>query len=231
MKERSSSVQRLVESLTTAYRRNHLARNSGWLILATGMNSVLGLAFWAEATHSYSESTVGAASAVLAAMTFASTAALMGLGTTALQILPRADHETWSTAVNSLVFGGVAAGLVTGLITALVLPHVSSDAAFVAFAGRPIVATCVALGTSALTIATLLDYVFQAERRAHYVGIRGATFGVLKLGLLSVLIIAGVRSGTWLIIAWVSRHVLHQEAPCSGRSIASEDPIATAPRA
>ncbi len=208
MAERSSSVHRLAGAALDGYRRNHLARNSGWIILATGMNSLLGLVFWAEATHSYSASTVGSASAVLAAMTFASTAALLGLGTTALQILPRADDETWSTAVNSLVMGGAAAGLVAGLVTAALLPQLHSDRPFASFAGRPIVIICVALGTSVLTVATLLDYVFQAERRAHYVGLRGATFGVLKLALLTALILLGVRSGTWLIAAWVFGSVL-----------------------
>ncbi|MGD0394692.1 MAG: lipopolysaccharide biosynthesis protein [Acidimicrobiales bacterium] len=166
------------------------------------MNGLLGLVFWAEATRSYSESAVGSASAVLAAMTFASTVGLLGLGTTALQILPRADDETWSTTVNSLVLGGAAAGLVAGVVTAAVLPQLS-DQEFASFAGQPTVAICVALGTSVLTVATLLDYVFQAERRAHYVGLRGATFGVLKLALLTALILLGVGSGTWLIVAWV----------------------------
>jgi len=170
------------------------------VIVATGMNGLLGLVFWAETTHALSVSTVGSASAVLAAMTFASTMAMMGLGTTALQILPRADDETWSTAVNSLVIGGATIGLVAGLIAAVVLPHVSSR---LSFAGQPQVAICVALGTSVLTVATLLDYVFTAERRAHYVVIRGATFGLLKVALLSVLLLLGVRSGTWLIAAWV----------------------------
>ena len=203
MRERPSAVRRLAGAALAGYRRNHLARNSGWLILATGMNGLLGLVFWAEATRSYSESAVGSASAVLAAMTFASTVGLLGLGTTALQILPRADDETWSTAVNSLVMGGAAAGLVAGLVTAAVLPQLSSDQPFASFAGQPTVVICVALGTSVLTVATLLDYVFQAERRAHYVGLRGATFGVLKLALLTALILLGVRSGTWLIVAWV----------------------------
>ena len=202
MSERPPSVRRLAGAALAGYRRNHLARNSGWLILATGMNSLLGLVFWVEAIHSYSASTVGSASAVLAAMTFASSAALLGLGTTALRILPRADDETWSTAVNSVVMGGAAAGLVAGLVTAVVLSHLS-DASFASFAGKPVVVICVALGTSLLTVATLLDYVFQAERRAHYVGIRGVTFGVLKLALLTALILLGVRSGTWLIAAWV----------------------------
>lgn len=208
MRERPSSVRRLAGAALAGYRRNHLARNSGWLIFATGMNGLLGLVFWAEATRSYSESAVGSASAVLAAMTFASTVGLLGLGTTALQILPRADDETWSTTVNSLVIGGAAAGLVAGLVTAAVLPQLSSDPAFASFAGQPTVAICVALGTSVLTVATLLDYVFQAERRAHYVGLRGATFGVLKLTLLTALILLGVGSGTWLIVAWVLGSVL-----------------------
>jgi len=200
MRVQARHGRRIGKALVAGYQRNHLVRNSGWLIIATGMNGFFGLAFWAETTHVLSESTVGSASAVLAAMTFASTMAMMGLGTTALQILPRANDETWSTAVNSLVIGGAAVGLGAGLIAAVVLPHVSPR---LSFAGQPPVAVCVALGTPVLTVATLLDYVFTAERRAHYVVIRGATFGLLKVALLSVLIALGVRSGTWLVAAWV----------------------------
>ncbi len=142
---------------------------------------------------------MGAASAIIAAMTFASTLALMGLGTTALQVLPRADDETWSTAVNALVFGGAGFGVAVGVATAILVPHLSGD---LAFAGRPATAVWVAVGTSILTVATLLDYVFTAERAAHFVVIRGMTFGLLKLAMLSVLLLLGVRSGTWLIAVW-----------------------------
>ena len=178
------------------------------MIIATGVNGLLGLAFWAEATHVFSESTIGSASTVLAAMTFGSTVALMGLGTTALQVLPRADDRTWSTAVNAVVTGGATAGLIAGVVTAVVLPHVSGDHAFTSFAERPLVVLSVALGTSVLTVALLLDYVFTVERQAHYVVIRGATFGVLKLALLSTLILMGVRSGPWLIFIWVCGSLL-----------------------
>lgn len=200
MNWRASSLRRLPEMVVATYRRNHLARNSGWVIIATGMNGLLGLGFWAEATHAFSTANVGSASAVLAAMTFASTMAMMGLGTTALQILPRADDETWSTAVNSVVVGGATIGLVAGLVTAAVLPHVSPR---LSFANQPQVAVSVVFGTSVLTVATLLDYVFTAERRAHYIVIRGATFGVLKVALLSLLLLLGVRNATLLIAAWV----------------------------
>ena len=148
VRERPSSVRRVAGAVLAGYRRNHLARNSGWLIFATGMNGLLGLVFWAEATRSYSESAVGSASAVLAAMTFASTVGLLGLGkmTAVAKILPRADDETWSTTVNSLVIGGACrgAGRRPG-------PHARGAAAvvlgpaFASFAGQPTVAICAAV--------------------------------------------------------------------------------------
>jgi O-antigen/teichoic acid export membrane protein len=182
------------------YRSNHLARNSAWVILGTGLNGVLGLVFWAEATHSYPTSAIGEASAAIAAMTFASTVAMMGLGTTAVQVLPRADDETWSTAVNALVVGGAALGVVVGVVTAAVLPHVSVN---LTITRQPGTAACIALGVAALTVATLLDYVFTAERATHYLVIRGVTFGGLKLALLVVLVQLGIHSAPWLILAWV----------------------------
>jgi O-antigen/teichoic acid export membrane protein len=198
-------LKRLVAAAAAGYRRNHLVRNSGWLILGTGLNSVLGFFFWAIATHGYSTSAIGQASAVIAAMTFSSTLGLMGLGTTALQVLPQADDETWSTAVNTLVLGGAAVGLVLGAATAIVLPHISAN---LAFASRPATAVCIAVGVAVLTEATLLDYVFTAERAAHYVVIRGVSFGALKLALLIVLILFGWHSAPFLILAWVLASVV-----------------------
>ena len=205
MQSISLRLGRVGSALAAGYRRNHLVRNSGWLILGTGLNSVLGLFFWAIATHGYSTSAIGQASAAIAAMTFSSTLGLMGLGTTALQVLPQADDETWSTAVNTLVLGGAAVGLVMGAATAIILPHISANLAFV---GRPATAVCVAVGVAVLTEATLLDYVFTAERAAHYVVIRGVSFGALKLALLIVLIEFGVHSAPFLILAWVLASVV-----------------------
>ena len=88
--------------------------------------------------------------------------------------------------MNSLVIGGAAAGLVAGLghvqWCCRSCPRTRHSPRLQD--SRPLPSVC-ALGTSVLTVATLLDYVFQAERRAHYVGLRGATFGVLKLALLT----------------------------------------------
>jgi O-antigen/teichoic acid export membrane protein len=200
MSRPSSRLGRLPDALVAAYHRNHLARNSSWLILSTGLNSVLGLVFWAAATHSYRTSAIGEASAVIAAMTFAAAVATMGLGTAALQVLPRADDETWSAAINALVIGGAVVGVGVGVVTAVVVPHISAN---LSFTGEPGTAATIAIGVAALTVATLLDHVFTAERAAHYVAIRGVTFGILKLALLVVLVLLGVHSAPWLILAWV----------------------------
>jgi O-antigen/teichoic acid export membrane protein len=205
MSGQHSTARRLTQAVVNGYRHNHLVRNSGWVIIATGVTGLLGLAFWAEAIHAFSDATVGSTSAVIAAMAFASTLARMGLGTTALQVLPQADEETWSTAVNAVVLVGALFGLGAGLATMVVLPHLSPH---FAFAGGFPVAVWIVLGTSATTVAVLLDDVFTAERATHYIVIRGATFGILKLVFLSALLVLGVRNGAWLIGAWVVGSIL-----------------------
>ena len=201
----SSRLGRLRGAAATTYRSNHLARNSAWVILGTGLNGALGLVFWAAATQSYPTSAIGEASAVIAAMTFASALAMMGLGTTAVQVLPKADDETWSTAVNALVIGGTAVGIIVGVITAAILPLISAN---LSFTSQPATAACVAVGVMAMTVATLLDYVFTAQRATHFLVIRGATFGILKLGLLLLLVELGIRSAPWLLFSWVVGSVL-----------------------
>ena len=201
----SPRLRQVRQAMSSAYKKNHLARNSIWVILGTGMNAALGLAFWAEATHSHSTSVIGQASAVIAAMTFASTVAMVGLGTTVVQVLPTADDDTWSTAVNALVIGGSVVGLLVGIVTAIILPHLSSN---LAFTSGPATAACISLGVAALTLATLLDYVFTAERATHYIAVRGFTFGLLKLAVLALLIKIGLDSASFLVGAWVVGSIL-----------------------
>jgi O-antigen/teichoic acid export membrane protein len=55
-----------------------------------------------------------------------------------------------------------------------------------------------------MTLSNLLDSVFQAERAAQYVLLRGTTFGALKLLTLVILIVAVSRSGEWVLVSWVS---------------------------
>ena len=122
----SSRLGRLPDASAAAYRRNHLARNSSWLILSTGANGVLGcllghghaqlpdLRYWrskrCDRRHDMGASTV----------------AMMGLGMATLEVLPRADDETWSAAVNALVIGGAVVGVGVGAVTAAILPHISA---------------------------------------------------------------------------------------------------------
>ena len=189
------------QRLGELYRSNHLARNSGYVILTTAVSGLLGMAYWAMSARVFPVGALGVASALLAAMTFASAFATIGLGTTVLQVLPTADDELWCTAVNALVFAGAAFGGLAGGGLALVLPLLSPR---LAAAETPFVVACIVAGTAVLTLATLLDYVFQAARAAQFTLVRGFTFGTLKLALLGVPVVLSYRSADWIVASWIA---------------------------
>lgn len=201
----ASRVVARVRTCPTALRSHHLARNSGMVMAGTAVSGLLGFVYWGVAARGYSSETVGVATALLSAMTLASLSATLGLGQTIIQRLPRADDVTWSKAVNTLVFGGAASGAIVGLVSVALLPLLSHRFAVV---HHPAFAPLIVLGTSALTVANLLDYVFIAQRAAHHVLLRSALFGVSKLLLLLAPLAFAQLGLAAVVTAWVAAALL-----------------------
>lgn len=189
-----------VRSLVHRFRTDTMARNSAFIILNTLVTGTLGFAFWGLTTHTFTTQSVGTASALISAMTLGATAAMFGMGTTALQVLPSADDDLWSAAVNSIVIGGAALGVIAGAGVALLTRLTSTDLAAVESPG---VLVLLVLGTGVLTVAMLLDYIFLAERSAHYILLRGTIFSLLKLAVIAAFVALSGRSTSLVIIAWV----------------------------
>jgi O-antigen/teichoic acid export membrane protein len=184
-------------------RGSHLARNSTLIMASTVVNGVLGVVYWMLLGNGYSTDTIGVASALLQAITLASLVATLGLGQTLIQRLPHADDATWSMSVNGVVFGGFLSGATAGVLSLLMLPHVSHRFDVIL---HPAFAVLVVLGTAALTVANLFDYVFIGQRAAHYVLVRAGVFGLLKLAIVAVPLLFldfGVAAvvGSWVLAA------------------------------
>ena len=196
--------------LTTEWRKpvvflktNHLARNSGFTIATAAANGVLGFAFWTVADRWAPPSSIGAATALLSVIILGSIIANFGIGPTIVQRLPQlTEPSEWGSMVSAAVItsGGIAG--VIGVFLLVILPHLSP--LYTVILHQPFLAVSVVLGVVVLTCATMLDYVNMGSRETHIGLLRNVVFGLLKLGLLVVLVLVGVEeSATSVLSVWI----------------------------
>jgi O-antigen/teichoic acid export membrane protein len=175
---------------------DQLYQTGYYLILGTGITSLLGVAFWALAAHSYSAHEVGQSAAAISAMTLVSGVCSLGLTAVLVRYLPIAG-----TATKRLVAGSygltVALSLVFGAVVAA-----SSDlwSPSLSFLGDPAWLVGFTCATAATTVFTLQDSVLTGLRAARWVPLENSLYAAAKLALLVVLAIFLPSSG--LFIAW-----------------------------
>lgn len=173
----------LASSLARRVHSNSLLRN-GIFIMGTGVATAgFGYIFWVLAAHVYSAYDVGLASALISAMTLASTVANLGVGSTLVQTLPRRESGyAWSLTLNAGLAIGILAGLLAGGVVVVVLPLFSPQFAIVEHQAGYGFALLV--GVPIMTLSTLLDQAFVAERAAINMLIRNLAVAVLKIPLM-----------------------------------------------
>lgn len=186
--------------LTERLKRESLLRNSLFIMATMVANSAFGYLFWLVAARMFSAEAVGLTAAVVAAGTLITLCSTLGVGGALIQTLPERQrlpewcHTFWAGLVVALVSSlvGVCALLV-------LLPLVSSQ--FVVL-HRPAYAAAFAVGTVAMTLGTVLDYTFIAERVAGRYFSRNAVVAGGKL-LLAVLFTFALGVGALSLIgAW-----------------------------
>ena len=191
----SRSLWLLVCSLVRRVHSDSLLRN-GIFIMGTGVATAgFGYLYWILAAHFYSTYDVGLASALISAMTLASTVANLGVGSTLVQTLPRrTSGYAWSLTLNAGLAIGILAGLLAGGIVVVALPFFSPQFAIVEHqAGY---AFALLVGVPIMTLSTLLDQAFVAERASINMLIRNLAVAVIKIPLmvLPVVLLAHVGS-------------------------------------
>jgi O-antigen/teichoic acid export membrane protein len=175
---------------------DQLYRTGYFLIIGTGMTSLLGVAFWALAAHSYSPHRVGLNAAAISAMSLVSGVCSLGLSSVLIRYLPIAGTATKRlvsvsyglTALLSLLFGALVA--LTSDIWSPSLSFLQSGAWLIGFT----------LATAANTIFTLQDSVLTGLRTAKWIPLENSLYAGGKLALLLVLAAALPFSGPF--VAW-----------------------------
>lgn len=175
---------------------DRLYRTGYYLIIGTGITSLLGVAFWALAARSYSAHEIGQNAAAISAMTLVSGVCSLGLSAVLVRYLPIAG-----TALRRLVFGSYA--LTAGLsLLAGVLVAATSDlwSPTLDFLQEPDWLIGFTLATAATTIFTLQDSVLTGLQTARWIPLENSLYAATKLVLL--LALAALLPTAGPFVAW-----------------------------
>ncbi len=184
----------LARALAQRARSDSLLRNSIFIMGTNVVTASFGYLFWIVAAHTYSTYDVGLGSALISAMSLASTLATLGMDATLVQTLPRREAgHAWSLTLNAGLATGILAGLLTGAIAVVTLPLFSHQFALVEH--NAIYALAFIAGVPLMTVSVLLDQAFVAERAANNMLVRNAAVAVLKILLLALPVVLLARVG------------------------------------
>lgn len=175
-----------------------LFRNAYALAANTAITSALGFAFWIAAARLYAPVVVGAGSAAVSLMMVSSTVAQLNLMQGLARVLPALGRRRRGLVTASYAVTALLALLVVGLLVAVVRltgVHIGAlptdePGALMWFAGAVV----------AWTVFSLQDGVLTGLRRAAWLPVENAGFGVLKLVLLVAF--AGLLPGHGIFAAW-----------------------------
>lgn len=175
-----------------------LLRSAYSLILNVVVTSVLGLGFWIAAARLFAPSTVGRDGALVSAMILVSTVCAMNLSSGILRFLPISKLDP-----ARVVLGAYAATILVSAVGAtafvVVAPQVSDGFGFLAH--DTTLAVVYVLAATAWGVFALQDSVLTALRRAPWIPLENAVFGVLKIAALPILLAGGSLHPVF--IAWV----------------------------
>jgi O-antigen/teichoic acid export membrane protein len=175
-----------------------LSRNAFALIVNAVVTSALGAGFWAFAGHLYTTSRVGEDSALVSAMMLLSSVAELDLGLALPRFLPQLGKRSAAAVFGGYAVSSAFAVVLTG-VTVWLLPQVSGSFRFMK--GDTGLGVVLCLATVLWNIFGVQDAVLTALRRARWVPVENAIFGVAKLILMIVWAHSTIKHG--IFIAWV----------------------------
>ncbi len=175
-----------------------LLRSAYSLMLNVVLTSVFGFGFWIAAARMFSSSTVGRDSALISAMLTLSLICQLNLSSGILRFLPIVKLDPARAVVGAYALTGVLTALV-GVLFVVIAPDVAHNYRFLREDSG--VAVTYVAAVTLWGVFALQDAVLTALRRAPWVPIENATFGVLKIAALPLLLALG--SGHAIFIAWV----------------------------
>lgn len=175
----------------------HLFRSAYSLIFATLVTGALGIAFWILAARLVSPGELGRDSALIAVMGSLTVIAQLNLENTFPRFLPQAERP------GRMILKGYAAAtavaVVAAVIAIVIAGGVSDDLAVLRH--DPVVAAVWIAGVVLYGLFALEDAVLVGLRAAPWIAVENTVYGVLKLAVLPLLVVAGMTAPVFL--AWV----------------------------
>lgn len=193
----------VVGASPAAGERNHLLRNGAALALNSAISSLIGAGYWLVAAHNASQSVVGQASALIAALTAIATIGQLSLPGVLVTFLPRAGRRSRILVLKAYGLA-LALSLPLGALFAFVAPRLSDGFAVLDGLG-PLVLFTFAVGVWA--IFALQDSALTGIRKAVWVPIENTVYSALKLVLLIALgsgVTALALLTTWVVPAAIA---------------------------
>jgi O-antigen/teichoic acid export membrane protein len=146
------------------FREDALFQNSVYLMLSSGVQAVLGFAFWTLSAHLFSPDKIGQSSALISAMTMIAYFSLLGFNSTFIRYLPTSKER--NAKINTGLILVLATGFVLALGYVLLLPRITPQLAFVHDSWAKSAGFVIMAGFAAINLLT--DSVFIAYRASKY---------------------------------------------------------------
>ena len=172
----------------------------GYLVAKQGATAVLGLAYWAVATHLFSARDVGLAAAA------SSTAFFLGaIGALGIPLLLLAELDSLPAAVRRVTFStgmyiSCLAVLILSLGTLALSPFLGGSLRIIG--ADSTTAALFVIGSVATMGALTFDNAAIGLHRGSAQLWRGSLNSVLKLAIVGVLVLVGTRTAPGLLFAW-----------------------------
>ncbi|HEY4276763.1 MAG TPA: hypothetical protein VGM91_01015 [Conexibacter sp.] len=176
-----------------------LLRSANALIVSTIAASGFGIAYWIVAARTYPEHVLGVQSAAISTMLMLSNFAQMNMFFSLGRFVPTAGRET-GRLITSVYAASVALSAALGIGFVVLAPLVSESLATL-FTG-PVMAVAFVVGVALWSVFALQDGVLTALRRASWVPVENALFGLVKLVLLfafAAVFVSGGIFASWTI--------------------------------
>ncbi|HTD78959.1 MAG TPA: hypothetical protein VK898_15075, partial [Chloroflexota bacterium] len=166
-------------------------------MLTTGLNGILGFAYWVLAARLYPVKAVGIAAGAISAMTLVSSLGWIGLQYVLLRFVPVAG-DAQTRLVRLTYATAIAIGLASAGVFLAGFAHL---AGLGVLTESPLTVLLFAASIALWILFSLQDPVLISLRCAGWVPIENATFGAIKALLLVVL---AASASMWAIFgAWV----------------------------
>jgi len=183
--------------------RNPLYRSGYALVANTIGTTLIGVGYWAVATHLYDHEQVGRASALVAALVMVSSIMQLNLSNTLPRFLPSAKRRAGRLILYCYSAASVAAAL-GGVLFVVGMPKISANWQFVDSSAE--VGALFVLAVAIWGVFALEDAALTGLQRATVVPFENTAYGVLKLGML--IGVAAILPATGIFFSWIAPLVL-----------------------